>query len=80
MRQPYRWDVTGALNIVKFRTRFAPNKRQLQRMSTILRVNAPAPSVAVQPESEPTPESGLRRMFIQNEMWLRQEAVEQLQE
>jgi len=40
MRQPYRSDVTAALNIVKFWTRFASNKRQLQRRSTILRVNA----------------------------------------
>jgi hypothetical protein len=53
MRQAYRWDVTGALNIVKFRTWFAPNKRQLQRMSTTLRVKAPAPSVALQTESKP---------------------------
>jgi hypothetical protein len=45
MGQPYRWDVTGALNIVKFGPGFASNKGQLQRMSTILRVNAPAPLV-----------------------------------
>ena len=35
MGQPYRWDVTGALNIVKFGPGFASNKGQLQRMSTI---------------------------------------------
>ena len=65
MRQPYRGDVTGALNIVKFRTRFAPNKRQLQRMSTTLRVKAPAPSVALQTESKPlNPEVGLEELLL----------------
>ena len=49
MRQAYRWDVTDALNIVKLRTRFASNKRQPQRMSTTLRVNAPPLSLALNP-------------------------------
>ena len=49
MKQAYRWDVTGALNIVKFRSRFASNKEQLQRMSTTFRVNASPPSLALNP-------------------------------
>ena len=81
MKQAYRWDVTGALNIVKFRTRFASNKRQLQRMSTTLKVNAAAPfSRRATRVGAPHSESDLRRIFFQNEMWLSQEAVEQLQE
>ena len=66
MGQPYRWDVTGALNIVKFGPGFASNKGQLQRMSTILRVNAPAPSVPLQTESAAaTSGNRTRRIYSQ---------------
>jgi len=65
MRQAYRWDVTGALNIVKLRTRFASNKRQIQRMSTILRANGALRSPC-KPNRQPLhPAIGLERIYSQ---------------
>jgi hypothetical protein len=79
MNQAYRWDVTGALNIVKFRSGFASNKGQRQTTSTTLRVNAPVPSAALQSESGATTTGNwLEKNLIHNELWLSQkrEALE----
>ena len=69
MKQGYRWDVTGALNIVKFRSRFASNKRQIQRMSTILRANGALRSPC-KPNRQPLhPAIGLEE-FTHSMLWV----------
>ena len=65
MKQAYRWDVTGALNIVKFRSRFASNKRQIQRMSTILRANGALQSPCKTESAAATYGNRIRRIHSQ---------------